>query len=195
MPTTDRLRNKPGTVAATIILNSGMYFDYLNPSEEIICIEDIAHGLANTCRFGGQSLQYYSVAQHSVLVSENVPDDFQFDALMHDAAEAYIGDVVSPLKHLLPEFKVVEDRVEAVIAKKFKLKLPWHHSIKFADLRLLRTEQRDITSGHAHNWNGLDQYPPLEEKIEPLLPREAYELFMRRFNLLEKTQTCGLSAL
>ncbi len=63
MSTTDKLKN-PGVRDATIILRSGMYFDYENPTEDTICIEDIAWGLANTCRFGGQSLEFYSVAQH-----------------------------------------------------------------------------------------------------------------------------------
>ncbi len=176
--TTDLLRGKPGTVAATIILRSGMYFDYINPSADTVCIDDIAWGLANTCRFGGQSLQYYSVAQHGVLVSENVPLELRLDALMHDAAEAYVGDIVSPLKQLLPDFKIVEERVEAVIFEKYKLKNTKHPDIKHADLRLLRTEQRDLTSGHADNWNGLNAYPPLPERIKPLLPADAAELFL-----------------
>ncbi len=126
------------------------------------------------------------MAQHSILVSQNVPDDLAFDALMHDAAEAYIGDVVAPLKQLLPDFKVVEDRVEAAIAQKFGLTLPLHHAIKYADLRLLRTEQRDITAGKSHNWNGLDQYPPLNEAIVPWSPIEAAALFLLRYDELKK---------
>lgn len=177
---------KPGVKNATIILRSGRYFDYLDPQPETIYIDDIAWGLANTCRFNGQCLEYYSVAQHSVLVSENVPKEHAFDALMHDAAEAYIGDVVAPLKQLLPDFKLIEARVEAAIAQRFGLNLPLHADIKHTDLRLLRTEQRDVTSGHAHNWHGLDQYAPLEKNIIPVSPDEAAALFLLRYQQVKR---------
>jgi uncharacterized protein len=171
MTTTDTLRNtKPGVVGATIICRSGGYFDFLAPTPDMIHIEDIAWGLANTCRFGGQSLAFYSVAQHSVFVSAIVPPHLALVGLMHDAAEAYVGDVVGPLKQLIPAYKEIETRVERVIAAKFGLPFPWPPEIKHADLRLLRTEQRDLTSGAGDNWNGLDDWTPLEAPIEPLPP-------------------------
>lgn len=181
MTTADNLRSKPGVVGATIILRSGHYFDFLNPDPTTIFAEDIAWGLANTCRFGGQSLTFYSVAQHCVIVSHIVPPELAFAALMHDAAEAYVGDIVGPLKQLLPDYKVVEDRVERAVASRFGLTLPWGPVIKHADLRALRTEQRDLTAGHADNWNGLDDYPPLDERIVPLSPDEAARLWLDRF--------------
>lgn len=181
---TTNLLKKPGIVDATLILHSGNYFDLADPKTDTILISDIAVGLANTCRFGGQVLHYYSVAQHSVLVSENVPEDLAFAALMHDAAEAYVGDVIGPLKQLLPEFKVIEDRVEQAICKRFNLGSMKHPEIKFADLRLLCTEQRDLTAGKDHNWNGLDAYPALEQQIVPLMPEQAAALFLARFEEL-----------
>ena len=72
-----------------------------NPCVEDIDIEDIAHGLAYTCRFNGQSTAFYSVAQHSLMVADLVADELKLEALMHDAAEAYLGDVVKPLKEAL----------------------------------------------------------------------------------------------
>lgn len=184
MTTAEMLKSKPGVRGATIITRSGHYFDFLDPKPETIHIEDIAWALAFTCRFGGQSLFYYSVAQHSILVSEIVSPELRFAALMHDAAEAYAGDIVGPLKQLLPDYKVVEKRVEAAVAERFGFPVEMSPEIKHADLRLLRTEQRDLTSGHADNWNGLDEYPPLKQTIMPMSPESAAHAFLNRFHTL-----------
>lgn len=179
-----RLENKVGVVGATITLYGGGYFDFIEPARSVIRIEDIARGLSNTCRFGGQANYgdgFYSVAQHSVIVSMLVEPEHAFAALMHDAAEAYIGDMVGPLKQLCPDFKAIEKRVEAVIFAWAGLSLPMHPSIKHADLRALRTEQRDLTSGSGDDWSGLNDYEPWAQTIAPLPPTGAYLLFMDRY--------------
>lgn len=194
MTTTDTLRAvaglepRPGVRGATIITHSGLYFDFLDPKPEQIVVQDIAWGLANTCRFNGQCNGFYSVAQHSVLVSHIVPADQALAALLHDAAEAYTGDMVKPLKQLLPDFKVVEERVESAIFDKFSLPPEVSPEIKHADLRLLRTEQRDLTSGARDNWNGLDQYEPLKQPIVMQSPAEAYLAFRSRYMQLVDDQ-------
>lgn len=194
------MENKPGVIGATIVTHSGRYFDFIDPQPEQITIEDIAHGLAKTCRFGGQSLDFYSVAQHSVLVSYTVPEEHALAALMHDAAEAYVGDIVGPLKQLLPDFKAIEKRVEAAIFQKFGIPLPLPECVKHADLRLLRTEQRDLTAGHGDNWNGLDAFAPLPEKIVPLNPAQAVSFFLNRWDTLRgvddyahRCEICGVT--
>ena len=176
-----RLQNTPGVVGASIILRSGNYFDYLEPTPTMIHVDDVAWGLAHTCRFGGQIPMFYSVAQHCVLVSQACPSEDRFAGLLHDAAEAYVGDVVGPLKQLCPDFKAIERRVEAVVALRFGLTLPWPCSVKHADLRLLRTEQRDLTTGPEDQWNGLHAYTPLAERIVPLPPLQAAELWLQEF--------------
>lgn len=181
-----RLENKPGVIGATIITRSGRYFDFVDPQPEQIDIEDIAWGLAMTSRFGGQvkpGVSFYSVAQHSCLVASAVPREHRFAALMHDAAEAYTGDMVGPLKQLCPDFKVIEKRVEAAIFAKFGIALPLDPSIKHADLRLLRTEQRDLTSGHAESWNGLDGWEPLPHTITGWAPEHAAEHWLLKFGM------------
>jgi 5'-deoxynucleotidase YfbR-like HD superfamily hydrolase len=89
-------------VGPTIMLRSGAWFDFCAPASSDFTIDDIAHGLANICRYSGQCSSFYSVAEHSILVSETAKG-FEFEALLHDAAEAFLGDITRPLKQMLPE--------------------------------------------------------------------------------------------
>jgi hypothetical protein len=187
-PLRARIEDKPGVLGATITLAGGGYFDFINPERSDIRITDIARGLSNTCRFGGQASAgdgFYSVAQHSVLVSQLVEPGLAFAALMHDAAEAYVGDMVGPLKQLCPDYKAIEKRVEAAIFARFGITLPLPPAVKHADLCALRTEQRDLTSGSGDNWNGLDAYQPHPMRLVALAPAEACALFLLRFDELQ----------
>jgi len=168
----------------SILTAGGRYFDFLNPDPATIAIEDIAHGLAHVCRFGGHVRQYYSVAQHSVIVADCpfVPDSLRFAALMHDAAEAYCGDIPTPLKGLLPDYKVIEERVDDAICERFGIisGCRWQ-IIKQADLVALATEKRDLMPATGEQWAHIADIVPLDEHIIPLRPAEAAALFMRRF--------------
>jgi uncharacterized protein len=128
---------------STIIrTNSGALIDILNPDPALISIEDIAHSLSHICRFNGHTDGHYSVAQHCVLMSElpHLPKHLRLTALLHDAAEAYLGDVVRPLKHLLPEYMKIEEHMERVIANAFLLEYPFPTEIKDADQDMLNRE-------------------------------------------------------
>lgn len=127
-----------------ILTSTGRYFSFVNPDPNSICIEDIATGLSRICRFTGHTRSFYSVAQHSVLVSHLVPSEHALAGLLHDASEAYLGDVSSPLKQLLPEYRELERKVEQAIATRFGLTLPLHPSVKKVDLQMLVTERRDL---------------------------------------------------
>lgn len=118
---------------SAIRVRSGPLFDLVNPDPALVRIEDIAHALAHICRFTGHTNCFYSVAQHSVLVSELVPKGFELWGLLHDAAEAYIGDVSSPLKSLLPDYKQIEQRMEEAVWGKFGLRGPLPKQVKDAD--------------------------------------------------------------
>lgn len=124
-----------------ILLASGNTFDLVYPESSTFTIEDIAQGLSQIGRFVGQSSRFYSVAQHSLLVSTLVPAEDALSALMHDAAEAFIGDVSRPLKRLLSDYRMVEKRVEAAVFSRFGLPIELPASVKDADMLALATEQ------------------------------------------------------
>lgn len=168
-------------VGTTILTYSGHYFDLLRPAQSVISIQDIAIGLSNTCRYGGHTFDFYSVAQHSVLASEIVPAKDALAALLHDAAEAYTGDLVKPLKRLLPGFKAIETRIEAAIAQKFGLAYPWSDAVKRADLMLLKRERMDLMPIEGGLWPGMDAIETLPGKIMPWSPHRAGNKFLDRF--------------
>ncbi|MDN7652410.1 hypothetical protein QZM62_03100 [Burkholderia multivorans] len=169
---------------AEVLTFSGGLYNLLDPELSQISILDIAHSLSNICRFGGHSRVFYSVAQHSVLVSMSVRMDLQFDALMHDAAEALVGDVPKPLKLLLPDYQAIEKKVESALFSHFGITYPLASEIKIADKRVLHTELRDLTFNEPSNWDELRDFAPLPERIVPLNPAQARNLFMERFSSL-----------
>jgi hypothetical protein len=129
-----------------IVTASGRQFDYEHP-ELGLDIRDIATSLASTCRFGGHVTRYYSVARHSIHVSLLVPTRYAMYGLLHDAAEAYVGDVVRPLKNLLPSLRPIEKRIERAIFERFTgapMPEEAQRPVKLADLIALATERRDV---------------------------------------------------
>jgi hypothetical protein len=118
---------------------TGKRFHPFNPSPDQIDIQDIAHWLSLLC-FSGQCPQFYSVAEHSIYVATGLPNEFKLEGLLHDASEAYLADVPRPLKIGLPEYKIIETSVDAVIAEKFHMAFPAPSQVKAADRRLLRRE-------------------------------------------------------
>lgn len=163
-----------------ILTVSGDYFDFLNPEQSNFNIFDIAHALSNICRFTGHTKEFYSVAQHSVLVSQIVPTEFALQGLLHDGTEAFIGDVSKPLKNLLPDYREIEKRVEKAILNRFGLPEHLDPSVKKADIILLLTEQRDLMQNN-DKWEGSTNYSPMEEIITPVGPAHALWMFLNRF--------------
>lgn len=156
---------------------SGLKFPLDVVSLEAIAFEDIAIALSRVPRFAGHSKWFYSVAQHSVLAAELCPN-FSREALMHDASEAYIGDICRPLKIMLGSaYGDVEDRVMAGIWERFFLRDDCWPEVKHADNVLLATEARDLMGGRCvDNWH--ERYgKPLENRIEPWSMEYAHQRF------------------
>lgn len=134
---------------------SGKAFDPFNPNPADICIQDIAHALANVCRFTGHTRQFYSVAQHSVEVTTRLPYEFQRHALLHDASEAYLLDLARPLKQR-PEFagyRAAEKALQEAIYTRFGLDPITPPEVKEMDLRMLLLEKRKLMGACAKEWD------------------------------------------
>jgi hypothetical protein len=172
-------------IGPKIMLRSGAWFDFLAPSSSAFTIEDIAHGLANICRYSGQCARFYSVAEHSLFVS-SVASEYELEALMHDAAEAFLGDITRPLKQLLPEFKRIEAEVECVILERIGLSAPLPPVIKEADLRVLAAEQLQIMPPGTADWAHDLGVRPAAITVEHLDPVEAERRFLAAYHFLRR---------
>ncbi len=149
-------------------------FYFLDPKPEDICIEDIAHSLSHICRYGGHCHRFYSVGEHSITCCDRVRGlSVPLWGLLHDAAEAYIGDICKPLKSLLSVRiecqKPIEDYEQDIlrtIAMKFGLPWPVPQEIYDIDKELLYEEMDFL-------WN--------EPRFVALGPKDAEQIFLRYF--------------
>jgi hypothetical protein len=167
-----------------LLTGSGKRFSYENPQPESITIQDIARALSRESRFNGHTGEFYSVAQHSVHASKLVPLEVQLEALLHDASEAYLKDLPSPLKRLLPDYQMIERRVDAVIRAKFELPFDKSPAVKIADRIMLATERRDLMPPVDDCWPCLEGIAPLPVTIQPWSSSEAEEKLLDRFRAL-----------
>ena len=171
---------------------TGLNFSFLEPKVEQINIFDISRGLSFRGHFGGQTEQFFSIAQHSLLVCDLMPSRFRNNprmglaALLHDASEAYTGDMVKPLKNILPEFKVIEDKITEVIFEKFEIGIEFLKTVKPYDI-----QAQDIE---------YNTFFKKTNNLHYLHPNEANYAFMERYwhyvNMLsaEKTQAVDFSS-
>lgn len=171
----------------TVILTGrGVYFDVFKPEGFTFDIGEIADSLSKLCRFNGHTNEFYSVAQHSVLVSLIVPIEYSIPALLHDAHEAYIGDMVRPIKGAMHEYRAMEDRVQRALRRDLGLPETLHPSIGHADLIAMATERRDLMPHNTEPWESLEGIKALPYKIKPLPPKKARKMFLTRVHQLLK---------
>lgn len=190
--------NKSLTRPITMTLYTGREVDIFNLKIEDIDIEDIAHSLSNLCRYGGHCLFHYSVALHSYLCSL-VPGtkSEQLQFLLHDASEAYVNDLVRPIKHRveMEKYREIEDSIQDLIFKRFNLPYPYSERVHEVDDKVLLDEipnliimsDEIILKSAESGLSTRDARKVLAQeklskcKFPKITPEEAKELFLNRF--------------
>lgn len=175
---------------------TGQRFHFENPPPEEIHLQDIAHSLAYQCRYNGHSQFFYSVAEHCVIMSDWLLDEgyshkVALTALLHDAAETYIGDLARPVKEKVPQFKAIEAKIDRAVAVKFKIIYPFPSIIKECDTRILVDERRQVMGKTKNEW-GTDSFEPLGVSIRGLSPEQGKIAFLEQYILLSSRVEASL---
>lgn len=161
---------------------TGKEFYPLSPRAEDVDPLDIAHALSLLCRYNGHVRVFYSVAEHCVHMSRFVDDEFALWALLHDSTEAYVGDMIRPLKRFMPEYQAVEEKVMVAIAEKFGLSTAhMPPEVKDADNRILITEKMALLGESQSSWG---DWEPLPVTIHGWSPPEAEAQYLKRLREL-----------
>lgn len=165
-----------------IVTWTGTRVDLLDPTPDMIDIEDIAHALSNICRFTGHTRVFYSVAQHCVRSAYLVGPGHKLEALLHDATEAYLSDISEPLKALLPDYQAIEQKFDSTIRQKFGLPQVMNTAVKFADKVMLIEEAKWLTKLKEEDLP-LDMKTAHFDELIPLTALGAYDKFMETYKL------------
>lgn len=189
----------------TILMSSGVYFDYLYPEETPITIDDYVNGLLSEGRYRGQTINKetgdgvrYTVLQHAYLaavaalshakyleMSDDDANDLAFEALMHESGEVVCGDMTSPLKSLLSEYKTIEKRCEKAIGDSFGVKGNYHDIVKEIDNRLWITERRDMLNWSGEEWSVGHGLKPYSRTISPIADGLVKSMWMATWRILD----------
>ena len=130
-----------------VSVTSGMLVNIEKLTSIEIVLSDITTSLSRQCRFNGHGVHFWSVAQHSLLVASLLPEELKLQGLLHDASEAYLGDVITPLKSNMPEYLKLEGKVQTAILSKYGLSYPLDPRVKDADRRALEMERNSLFKG------------------------------------------------
>lgn len=173
-----------GCLNNTIKVSAGHYVDLGNPDPSTIEVKSIAAALSKVCRFGGHCPQFYSVAEHCVHATvlacrEGYVGDALVAVFLHDAAEAYIGDMVKPLKITMPQYGEVEQRIEAAIEVAFRVDFAkWMQVIKRFDRAMLKAEKVTMWPEDTEKWAGFSEIEDREIALHFWEPSEAEMQFL-----------------
>lgn len=172
----------------------GNLFDYDSIETNIFDIDDIAHSLSNQCRWAGHTREFYSVGQHSVLCArqafiEGYDYPTQFECLMHDGPEAYVVDLPRPLKRAVPEYCVLEMKIESEFRKRFNLPESMSPDVRIVDDRMLITEYFQLIDNnngrfHETSLSQTDWQPFTDLEIVPWTPEKTKKEFLREYHYL-----------
>ena len=167
---------------------TGERFYFFSPTADMVHMDDIVEGLCKIARFNGQTSKFYSVAEHSVLIAHYIlkrtgDPRLAYTGLMHDAAEAYIGDMARPVKQTLPGFKEIEIGIDRVVSDRFGTTYPFPDIVKECDSRILVDERKQAMSDSGNDW-GVDALEPLGVTIEFWSPGQARTAFRLLNDLL-----------
>lgn len=159
---------------------------HFSEDRNVITITDIARSLSMQCRYNGHVIRFYSVAEHCVLLSRAVAPKNARWALLHDAAEAYLGDMVHPLRQQLPEFGRIDERITAQIYRRFGLATATPEQVKSYDRRIVLDEADVLTWWDPSEWPPLRGYKPLGVAVTGWSPDRAEAEYLSRFRQLFK---------
>ena len=184
-------RNPDGWIG----IYSGRRFYFAEPRLEDIDIKDIARALSNLCRFGGHVQEFYSVAQHCVLASQQAPAEYKLEALLHDAGEAYLVDMPRPIKKALSDYRAIETNLDRACATRFGYPYPMSDRVREIDNRLLVTEASQLLGPHMEkwwaephpHWEMMGKPQPYTLIIDPWPARKAYLNFLATYDMLTGT--------
>lgn len=181
-----------GRLGDWIVTATGGRWYLTEPHPDDVRIEDIAHALSHVCRFGGHCREFYSVAEHSVhvlrLLQRDWPNDYllHMHGLIHDASEAFIGDVVRPLKITMPDYQRLEAKTMEVILGALGIPPLSHEQevkLKHADNVMLMTERRDLIA------HGGDEWTTTEEPSKDISVFDPWDSLAARIEFLDEYYT------
>jgi len=180
-----------GCLNNTIKVSAGHYVDLANPDPATIEVRSIAAALSKVCRFGGHCPQFYSVAEHCIhatamACSEGYTGDSLIAVFLHDAAEAYIGDMVKPLKVTMPQYGEAEQRIEAAIQAAFGVDFAkWMDVIKRFDRAMLKAEKVTMWPEDTEKWAGFSEIEDRVVKFQFWEPSQAEMQFLAMARTLQ----------
>lgn len=169
---------------------SGRRIDLVDLHANVWDVEDVAHALSHLCRYGGHVSRFYSVAEHSyhcavALEAMQLPHLVVFTGLMHDAPEAYLGDVPRGLKSLLPDYRLLESRLAAHLSSAFGFSNPTPAVVNLVDNRIVVNEVAELMAEpNDCDWSPLDGLKPLDVTIRCWDPATAKRKFLNKFDEL-----------